>query len=582
MKLLLASASLRKLALFVSLAFLSLAGVAESSATTAAPGPDPSPHTPPSRDPNWPAKSLSAADFAALLDDDWEADHAVLLHASWCRYCKQFRPIWRAVAEWLAGAAHLELAAFDCEADAAHQALCARVGVKHYPSVLFVGHGAYHAASAVGGGGGGLLRRLGGWLLGRAAAPAVPPPRAVLYPGELYFESVRDWCRAMRLLSRASRWSASWAAGLRRLVPWGDGGGGSGAWLSPAEAKLARARAEVKALRSAAAMAVADEAERTAAARDQAALAATYGSRLDPFEVLNAVGYGVAAVATYDSTAEAAPKAGATSTTESARAAAATAAVVLGGVVERLPALNATAAARLLRACVAECSEQHCKGRGPERAEPWCALVGPCWEGGFGGRGACRPATCPLHAPGCAFASVCLNPEVLAQFHQGGSGNGQGQGKTGGRSQAAASLSGGGGESGDTAGSEGSDAEGSLEMDAEVNGGFGDGRGDEVDPAVAAAAAAASARATGVGRGAPAAAVDGTAAPGRLGRAPRRRSLWDSNAASAAPQASPQAGDAVGAGSAPATRAAEAAAARAGGQAGEEADVAKPKQKVIV
>lgn len=43
-------------------------------------------------------------------------------------------------------AASAQVATFDCEADVSHQRLCAAVGVRHYPSVLFVGHGSYHAS----------------------------------------------------------------------------------------------------------------------------------------------------------------------------------------------------------------------------------------------------------------------------------------------------------------------------------------------------------------------------------------------------------------------------------------------------
>lgn len=42
-----------------------------------------------------------------------------------------------------------QVVTFDCEKDVSHQRLCASVGVRHYPSVLFVGHGSYHASDPV-------------------------------------------------------------------------------------------------------------------------------------------------------------------------------------------------------------------------------------------------------------------------------------------------------------------------------------------------------------------------------------------------------------------------------------------------
>ena len=65
---------------------------------------------------------------------------------------------------------------------------------------------------------------------------------------------------------------------------------------------------------------------------------------------------------------------------------------------------------------------QYCEGRGPEAAEPYCSKVVPCWKSGFADK-SCRPPQCPLHEPGCAFASICLNSEVLEQFAPKGASN---------------------------------------------------------------------------------------------------------------------------------------------------------------
>jgi len=48
-------------------------------------------------------------------------------------------------------------------------------------------------------------------------------------------------------------------------------------------------------------------------------------------------------------------------------------------------------------------------------AEPFCALAEACLDGGYADP-QCRPAACPLGAEGCRYASVCLHPEVVADY----------------------------------------------------------------------------------------------------------------------------------------------------------------------
>ena len=40
-----------------------------------------------------PARTLTAVEFVDALKG-WDKDYAIMLHASWCRYCKQFKLIW--------------------------------------------------------------------------------------------------------------------------------------------------------------------------------------------------------------------------------------------------------------------------------------------------------------------------------------------------------------------------------------------------------------------------------------------------------------------------------------------------------
>jgi hypothetical protein len=45
----------------------------------------------------WPTRSLTSSELVEILTEEWENDHAVMLMASWCQYCRQFKPIWNMV-----------------------------------------------------------------------------------------------------------------------------------------------------------------------------------------------------------------------------------------------------------------------------------------------------------------------------------------------------------------------------------------------------------------------------------------------------------------------------------------------------
>ena len=243
---------------------------------------------------------------------------------------------------------------------------------------------------------------------------------------------------------------------------------------------------------------------------------------------------------------------------------------------------------------------QYCEGRGPEAAEPYCSKVVPCWKSGFSDA-SCRPPQCPLHEPGCAFASICLNSEVLEQFAPKGAST-----ATTAAAAAAAGASGTATAAGSGSSGSGSSVDGTASTIAEASeaGGFaaaarakvaqaaqaaaattvengttasGDvevevmsddsasssGQANSfqltedeqaqvqevfdeevIDPVVLAAARAASAAATGIGGGGngATAGVGGSGAGGgggRSGRGPRRRSLWDPDAAGSEAEAPP-------------------------------------------
>jgi len=404
-------------------------------------------------------RMLTAAEFKEAVSEEWERDYAIMLMASWCRYCRQFKPIWTAVSKWFGTDSTLEVVMFDCEAAPEHQKLCASVGVKHYPSVLFAGHGSYHAADPL------------SVALGKVAKGL--PPRTVMYPGDLFFESVRDWARTMRFLSRCSRWSNK----LGRALGFGGGAQGSG---SAAAAKATRLAAENAKLRAAALKEAAVKEQREKVESSNAQIAAKYATGLDAYEVLSSLDYGL--------TQGGAPGKGGANLT----------------MPDGAPSLDPEAVAAVKR-CVTELTAQYCEARGEGgRAEPHCARVVDCWKTGFQDE-TCRPSRCPLHQPGCDVAAICLHKDVLTQFVN--------KAKKEDEARAAKQGAATGAPPATEPPAEAAKAKAAESVEEE----------DEVDPAVVAAARAASAAATGIGGG-------GEAPAGRAGRGPRRRDLWEKDA----------------------------------------------------
>ena len=64
---------------------------------------------------DWPARGLTAGELEEALEE-WDGDRAVLLYASWCRYCRQFKPIWHAVNKFFQanGAKNIEVLYLSC------------------------------------------------------------------------------------------------------------------------------------------------------------------------------------------------------------------------------------------------------------------------------------------------------------------------------------------------------------------------------------------------------------------------------------------------------------------------------------
>jgi hypothetical protein len=263
----------------------------------------------------------------------------------------------------------LDVVTFDCEATTDNQRLCAHVGVEHYPSVLFVGYGSY---------------RRNDFMRNKMLGKKVVPERTVMYTGELYFESVRDWCRAMRFFSRLSRVFGR-AARMLGYVKDNE---------REESARLDAIRAENAALKASAAEAAAEaaaETKRKAGMSEQSArLTKQYGTKGDAFRFLSEHGYGIAESGSSPETA-------------------------LAGTHEATIFNVSISALRAVRLCVAEVTAQHCERQGEARAEPFCSKIKACALADFESL-ECRPATCPLHPDGCDFASICLNAEIIKAY----------------------------------------------------------------------------------------------------------------------------------------------------------------------
>ena len=63
------------------------------------------------------ARTIPAEELTRGLEE-WEQDYAVLFHANWCTYCRQFKPIWHEIARQTAESEtkEMDVVMFDCEA----------------------------------------------------------------------------------------------------------------------------------------------------------------------------------------------------------------------------------------------------------------------------------------------------------------------------------------------------------------------------------------------------------------------------------------------------------------------------------
>lgn len=152
----------------------------------------------------------SASDEVTTIDEYIGHDAAILFYVQRSNDCHAVAPSWDAIASHVkAGStsSNLVMALFDCERNTMHGELCTAVGVKSYPTIMYVGSGEYNGAEH--------------GILGIGSSNNVPR-RSIKFRGDWrYADQILDWISVMGGLS-------SWhAAGLRDVVFRIMGGGGT-------------------------------------------------------------------------------------------------------------------------------------------------------------------------------------------------------------------------------------------------------------------------------------------------------------------------------------------------------------------
>lgn len=150
------------------------------------------------------------------LDEYRGHDVAVLLYAQWDQNSRALAPYWDRIATLLdAGSSdsRLVMALLDCELNEAHAMLCEKIGVTHYPTMMFIGSGPYHDTDPI-------TRT----LFGKKSAGimgAAPVPNTVKFQGNWqYTDAVLDWIRTMQALSNWHTWSTQGFGKRLRTLFW--------------------------------------------------------------------------------------------------------------------------------------------------------------------------------------------------------------------------------------------------------------------------------------------------------------------------------------------------------------------------
>jgi hypothetical protein len=168
---------------------------------------------------------------------------------------------------------------FNCEEDSESERICSLVGLQHYPSVLYVGHGSYYPNNVI-----------------SFFDTSTIPEKTILYKGELYFESVRDWCRTMHFMSKLSRFTQS----IKNIFGWNKSSSSSSQQQQQERQKkfvnsddVNGMKVENEKLRLENAKLLKAEKMMKESMSAYSNVARDYGTGLDVFEVLSSDSYGV-------------------------------------------------------------------------------------------------------------------------------------------------------------------------------------------------------------------------------------------------------------------------------------------------
>lgn len=142
---------------------------------------------------------LDSDTLAYFLDEYPGYDVAIMFYATWDSNSHTLAPYWAQIAS-LVDAGNTEsrllMGLFDCELNNAHEQLCNALNIKLLPTILFIGSGPFYDTDPITSLIFGKSRSAG--LMGDA-----PVPNTVKFQGNWqYYDSVLDWIRAMRALSK--------------------------------------------------------------------------------------------------------------------------------------------------------------------------------------------------------------------------------------------------------------------------------------------------------------------------------------------------------------------------------------------
>ncbi|KAL3921135.1 MAG: hypothetical protein SGILL_002906 [Bacillariaceae sp.] len=143
--------------------------------------------------------------LAYYLDNDYPGyDISIMFYAQWDQYSHQLAPYYGRIAEMFkagSGSSKLIMAFFDCELNQAHQVMCETLGVTAYPTIMFMGSGAFYDTDPITGLLWGKDKSAG--VMGHALIP-----NTVKFQGNWQIpDSILDWIKTMQGLSRYHVWA---------------------------------------------------------------------------------------------------------------------------------------------------------------------------------------------------------------------------------------------------------------------------------------------------------------------------------------------------------------------------------------